>query len=237
MRPYTVFICHLNHLCLVRIASLQHLTPAVVNEGEGKGRQVPSEQPIVSKDPMGRAENMKFSIPKSGLAVGGGALSELVSLPGPKTDGWRSLQDCSNHVKYTTYIIFLPSGLPLQLFGYISWTLVSFVTPQGDVKCCVTKNCLVSMSVKICGRESPPNPYPLPPQKSKSQVLGQTNLFNPFLFETWFLCLALAVLDSIFRRGWPRAHRGLPVSVSLSARITGIHHQTWPRLILSDGRT
>lgn len=54
---------------------------------------------------MGRGENMKFSRTKSGLTVVGEALSELVSLPGPKIDGWMSLQDCSNHEKYTEIIV------------------------------------------------------------------------------------------------------------------------------------
>lgn len=56
------------------IACLPHLTPAVVNEGERKGRQVLSEQPIMCNDTMGRSRNMKFNMPEGGLAVVGEGL-------------------------------------------------------------------------------------------------------------------------------------------------------------------
>jgi hypothetical protein len=87
--PHTVFICYLNHLCLEQIPCLQLLTPAVVNEGKRKGRLVPSEQPIVCKHPMGRGENMKFTMTKSWLAVVGErlCLSWCLSLVLGLTDG------------------------------------------------------------------------------------------------------------------------------------------------------
>lgn len=74
---------------------------------KGRGGRSPWSS-LLCEDPMGRGENMKFSRTKSGLTVVGEALSELVSLPGPKIDGWMSLQDCSNHEKYTEIIVWLP---------------------------------------------------------------------------------------------------------------------------------
>lgn len=75
----------------------------------------------------GRGENMKCSRTKNGLAVVGEALSGLVSLPGPKIDGWMSLQDRSNHEKYTTTIVCLPLGLPFNCSGTFLglWPLLS----------------------------------------------------------------------------------------------------------------
>lgn len=70
------------------------------------GRSPPGS--LLCEEPMGRGENIKFSRTRSRLAVVGEALSELVFLPGPKIDGWMSLQDCSNHEKYTATIVCLP---------------------------------------------------------------------------------------------------------------------------------
>ena len=53
---------------------------------KGRGGRSPQSS-LLCEDPMGREANMKFSRTKSGLTVVGEALSELVSLPGPKIDG------------------------------------------------------------------------------------------------------------------------------------------------------
>lgn len=92
------------------------------DKGRG-GRSPPSS--LLCEDPMGRGENMKFSRTKSGLAVVGEALSELVSLLGPRIDGWMNLQDCSNHEKYTATIVCLPFNCLGTFLGL--WPLSSRV--------------------------------------------------------------------------------------------------------------
>jgi hypothetical protein len=48
-------------------------------------------------------------------------------------------------------------------------------------------------------------------------------------FETGFLCVALAVLNSLCRPGWPQTQKSACLCLP-SAGIKGVHHHAWLEL-------
>jgi hypothetical protein len=64
--------------------------------------------------------------------------------------------------------------------------------------------------------------------------LGQPAFF--FFFETGFLCIALAVLNSLCRSGWLQTQKSTCLCLP-SAGIKGEYHYAWPACFLIESRT
>lgn len=164
--PHAVLICRLNHLCLEQVPQLQHLIPFVIDEGQEKGRQVPSEKPIVwGSHGKGRDYKIQQDQECVGCCWRGLCLSWCFTLVLRLMDGWASRTALIT--RNTETIVCLP--LSCLIFFFLDSG--PFLT--GEVKCWVTRSCLLAMSVRSGIR----NPFPVPPlvphprQKSKNQML------------------------------------------------------------------